>query len=74
MTAYFFDSSALVKRYVRETGTTWVIGILRSPANSIYVAQIAEVEVAAVFVSSDIELNAAAAAAGLQVEDPNAHP
>ena len=26
-TAYFVDSSALVKRYVRETGTAWVRGI-----------------------------------------------
>jgi hypothetical protein len=28
-TAYFVDSSALVKRYVRETGTAWVRGITR---------------------------------------------
>ena len=27
MTAYFFDSSATVKRYVRETGTAWVLSI-----------------------------------------------
>jgi hypothetical protein len=27
--AYFPDFSALVKRYVRETGTAWVRGITR---------------------------------------------
>ncbi len=27
MAAYFFDSSALVKRYVIERGSTWVIRI-----------------------------------------------
>ncbi|MGH9763283.1 MAG: type II toxin-antitoxin system VapC family toxin, partial [Blastocatellia bacterium] len=47
MAAYFFDSSALVKRYVRESGTSWAMGILRPPANRIYVAHITAVEVAA---------------------------
>ena len=27
MAAYFFDSSAVVKRYVRETGTVWVLSV-----------------------------------------------
>jgi predicted nucleic acid-binding protein len=46
--AYFFDSSALVKRYTRETGTAWVISIFRpGSANRIYVAQITLVEVIA---------------------------
>lgn len=45
MAAYFFDSSALVKRYATETGTVWVKGLI-SPAagNRIYVARITEVE------------------------------
>lgn len=30
MAGYFFDSSATVKRYVRETGTNWVISVFRS--------------------------------------------
>ena len=45
-TAYFVDSSALVKRYVRETGTAWVRGITRRrPSTHIYIALITAVEV-----------------------------
>ena len=45
-TAYFVDSSALVKRYVRETGTAWVRGITRRrPSTDIYIALITAVEV-----------------------------
>lgn len=47
MTAYFFDSSALVKRYVSETGTQWVRATTsRSVQHIIFIAQIAPVEVA----------------------------
>jgi uncharacterized protein len=42
MNAYFFDSSALVKRYITETGSKWVIKQLK---NVIFIAQIAGVEV-----------------------------
>ena len=46
MAAYFFDSSALVKRYAREVGTAWVIYLLKpAAANRIYVARITSVEV-----------------------------
>jgi predicted nucleic acid-binding protein len=45
-TAYFVDSSALVKRYVRETGTAWIRGVTRRrPSTYIYVALITAVEV-----------------------------
>ncbi len=45
-TAYFIDSSALVKRYVREIGTSWVRGITRrGPSAVIYIARITAVEV-----------------------------
>ena len=45
-TAYFVDSSALVKRYVQETGTSWVRGITRRrPSTHIYIAIITAVEV-----------------------------
>ena len=153
MPSYFADSSAVVKRYVAETGTPWVNQLLDpSAGHRIYVARITAVEVAAAFsrrarggslaaapaaaamaqfradlaglyrlvemtgavidhamalaeahglrgydavqlaaalavhaalrtaglavtlVSSDAALNAAAAAEGLQVDDPNAHP
>lgn len=48
MTAYFFDSSAIVKRYVSEAGTSWVIGIADPAAGGrIYIAAITGVEVIA---------------------------
>jgi uncharacterized protein len=46
ITAYFVDSSALVKRYVHEVGTAWVRGITRhSPSTTICIARITAVEV-----------------------------
>lgn len=46
MTAYFFDTSALVKRYVPEKGTRWIRSIsARHANNDLIVAQIASVEV-----------------------------
>jgi predicted nucleic acid-binding protein len=46
MDAYYFDTSALAKRYVKETGSAWVTGIC-DPAtgNALYIARITEVEV-----------------------------
>ncbi len=149
MPAYFLDTSAIVKRYVQETGTSWIRN-LAAPASGhfLYVARIADVEVAAalarrrqqaslspaeaaaalsqfrqdlaqdyrvleisipllrraariadmhvlraydavqlaaslevrsqvprlVLISADADLNSAALAEGLPVEDPNAHP
>ena len=44
--AYFVDSSALVKRYVQETGTSWVRRLTRRrPSTVIYIAHITGVEV-----------------------------
>ncbi len=46
MAAYFFDSSALVKRYATEAGTAWVTALLDPMArNRIYIARITGVEV-----------------------------
>ena len=47
MAAYFFDTSAVVKRYASEIGSAWVQQVV-SPAlkHSIYLARITEVEVA----------------------------
>jgi hypothetical protein len=43
--AYFLDSSALVKRYAKEVGTSWVFSLVRpSAANQLYVARITAVE------------------------------
>ena len=44
MPAYFFDSSALVKFYVNETGTVWVRSFTDSEDNLIHVASLAKVE------------------------------
>ena len=47
MAVLFFDSSGLVKRYIAETGTAWVTGLLRaSAANNIFIANITGIEVA----------------------------
>lgn len=48
MSTYFFDSSALVKRYALETGTAWV-SVLCDPASghTILIANVTIVEVAA---------------------------
>jgi len=48
MPAYFFDSSALVKRFAREQGSGFVLSLLRPSArNRLYAARITEVEVCA---------------------------
>ena len=46
MIAYFLDSSALVKRYVPETGTAWIQALeARDTGNLIIIARITWVEV-----------------------------
>ena len=47
-TAYF-DSSALVKRYITETGTAWVQAWCDDPDQTVAVAEIGLVEIAAAF-------------------------
>lgn len=50
MPAYFLDSSAVVKRYVREVGTVWTIRLFRqTPPNAFYVARITSAEVVSAF-------------------------
>jgi hypothetical protein len=48
MAVYFVDSSALVKRYINETGSTWVVGLF-DPAlnNDVLIAAITGVEIIA---------------------------
>ena len=36
--AYFLDSSALVKKYILEIGTSWVLSITNSPESSYFAA------------------------------------
>lgn len=51
MAVYFFDSSALVKRFARETGTAWVINLFKpASGNRIYIARITYVEVVSAIV------------------------
>ena len=46
MSAFYFDSSALVKRYSVEAGTKFVIDLMRPSAkNRFYLAKITEIEV-----------------------------
>lgn len=46
MAAYFFDTSALVKRYASETGTAWVFRLVRpATANRLYLTRITGAEV-----------------------------
>lgn len=47
MADYFFDSSALVKAYIAETGTNWVRAILDDDRHRIYISQLAPLEVVA---------------------------
>jgi predicted nucleic acid-binding protein len=46
MAAYFLDSSALVKRYLSELGSSWVIDVTNAGSgHRIYVSRIAGIEV-----------------------------
>ena len=46
MAVHFWDSSAVVKRYIREAGTAWVVDTADpSAGNRIYLARITGVEV-----------------------------
>lgn len=45
MTALFCDSSAIVKRYVAETGSAWLTATIDPKNNRVYVARITYVEV-----------------------------
>lgn len=45
MAAYFLDSSAVVKRYVSETGTVWISHLTAATGNKIYLVRLKMVEV-----------------------------
>ena len=68
MSSYFFDSSALAKRYVTENGTTWVQSLADPAAgNSLYVARITLVELVSAITrrKRNGDLTPAAAAAAI---------
>lgn len=48
MAVYFIDSSALVKRYISETGSTWILNLFNPGLNNeILITAIAGVEIVA---------------------------
>jgi len=48
MGIYFIDSSALVKRYINEVGSTWILGLFTPTLNNeIFIAAITSVEIVA---------------------------
>ena len=48
MAVYFCDSSALVKRYIQETGSAWVQALCQQTSpQDLYIARIAGAEVIA---------------------------
>lgn len=50
MNLYFFDSSALVKRYVNETGSQWVQTVTSAnTSNILFVSRITRVEILSAF-------------------------
>jgi predicted nucleic acid-binding protein len=79
MPAYYFDSSGIAKRYATKTGSSWVRSIVAEDENTIIIAEIGTVEVAAAFakmplltfVAADEDLLEAAEAEGLVTENPN---
>lgn len=48
MADYYLDTSALVKRYAREVGTPWVLGLIE-PGNNIRIVSITGAEMIAAF-------------------------
>lgn len=45
MATYFFDTSALAKRYIQETGSSWVSQICEDEDNnSIFISELTEIE------------------------------
>lgn len=46
MVNYFFDTSALAKRYIREIGSEWVAEICEG-GDAIFIAELTEIELAA---------------------------
>ena len=50
MSIFFLDSSALVKRYMPETGTAWILSLTSNSArNDIVISQITSVELISAF-------------------------
>lgn len=70
MSVYYLDTSALIKRYVAETGRLWV---WRQQWLSI-VTLLVDDYTPLIFVSADDRLNRSAVSERLVVDNPNSHP
>lgn len=70
MAAYFLDSSAIVKRYVAESGSAWISDLM-DPAHGhvFYVASIAGVEVVAALSRRATQTKAHATALSKAISD-----
>lgn len=65
MADYFFDTSALVKRHVIETGSRWVKSLVHAKAaHTLYIARITAVEVSSAITRRQHEGHLSAAQAG----------
>ena len=77
MAALYLDTSALVKRYVQETGSSWVSRVTSAPAqNLLYVLRITSVEMAAAItrkarIGEISSTDAAAAMANFRADFPS---
>ena len=72
MAVYFFDSSALVKRYIQETGSAWVQALCQqTPPEDLYIARIAGAEVISAILAGVFALEEQSARNGGEKERSN---
>ena len=65
MTTYYLDTSALLKRYVAETGSVWIREIVSPDSgHALLTARI----------TADDRLVATARSVGMAADNPNGHP
>ena len=81
MAVFILDASGIVKRYLTEISNAWVQRLTDpAAAHEAFLTRITRLERFAnglsrpTPISADHDLNAAAIAEGLQVDDPMAHP
>ena len=67
---YYFDSSAVVKRYVLEPGSVWIRRLWNDHAGEIHISWLTVPETAAAFA---VCRRKAAQGEDLEVDDPFAH-
>ena len=48
MSAYYLDTSALIKRYVTETGSSWLLNLFSHPNLLLFTTRVTTVEVRSV--------------------------